>query len=156
TQDKLRAQLNVAEGCALLTLDDGQHCAWAYASKLNTSADTIGLNPSHLAYVTYTSGSTGLPKGVMVNHRNWCNLANWQGQTLHVDTSSRVLQFSSLGFDAFAWELTMTMLRGASLHIASSTLQLSGSALATIAYEHGITHATIPPAVLLSMPPGAV
>src|SRR5262249_23767295 len=59
-----------------------------------------GAGPRNLAYVIYTSGSTGTPKGVLVEHRGLCNVAAAQARTFEVGEGDRVLQFSSLSFDA--------------------------------------------------------
>nr|CDS57829.1 hypothetical protein SYMBAF_310001 [Serratia symbiotica] len=48
----------------------------------------------------YTSGSSGQPKGVMVEHRQVVNLCQAQGTLFSVTTDSRVLQFASACFDA--------------------------------------------------------
>ncbi|WP_038242134.1 non-ribosomal peptide synthetase, partial [Xenorhabdus szentirmaii] len=63
----------------------------------------IGLTSRHLAYVIYTSGSTGIPKGVMVEHQGWVNLTLFLIKRFNIDSTSRVLQFASLGFDVSAW-----------------------------------------------------
>ncbi|MEX3969101.1 AMP-binding protein, partial [Paraburkholderia sp. EG286B] len=68
---------------------------------------TLGLSARHLAYVIYTSGSSGTPKGVMVEHRGLVNLGLAQIKLFGVSSNSRVVQFSSFGFDASAWELVM-------------------------------------------------
>src|SRR6185369_13725672 len=98
-------------------------------------------------YVIYTSGSTGRPKGVVVPHRGLVNLAACQGELLGLTASSRLLQFSSLSFDAAVSEITTTFLRGAALVLLSSE-ERSGEPLARVLAEQAITHLTLPPAVL--------
>src|SRR3979411_3412453 len=61
---------------------------------------TAPLTPLHSAYVIYTSGSTGTPKGVVVSHIGITSLAGAQIKRLGITSHSRVLQFSSSGFDA--------------------------------------------------------
>ncbi len=46
---------------------------WANQADTNPDGASVGLTPSHLAYVIHTSGSTGQPKGVMVEHRGIVN-----------------------------------------------------------------------------------
>lgn len=105
----------------------------------------------NLAYIVYTSGSTGRPKGVGVPHRGWSNLAAAQSRVFGVDAESRVLQFASLSFDASAWEMCMTLTRGATLWMASRETLMSETALAHLLREQSITAATLPPVVLTSL-----
>lgn len=72
-------------------------------------------DPSSLAYIIFTSGTTGVPKGVEVEHRAVCSsiLARTGPDAMNMTSSSRVLQFSSYCFDAFIDELFMTLTCGA-------------------------------------------
>ncbi|QBS39117.1 non-ribosomal peptide synthetase [Nocardia sp. CS682] len=77
----------------------------------------IGLRPQHLAYVTYTSGSTGVPKGVGITHRNLVNLV---ARAWPVDPEDRVLTHSSIAFDATTYEIWPALAGGAALVVAES------------------------------------
>ncbi len=61
------------------------------------------VEPTDLAYVIYTSGSTGKPKGVLIEHQGVCNLAQVQAKIFNICSEDRVLQFSSISFDAAIW-----------------------------------------------------
>lgn len=138
-----------ADGVRPIGLSTDASC-WEHESSNNL--DRGGLTSSHLAYVIYTSGSTGLPKGVMIEHRGLSNLAVAQGEQLDVDANSRVLQFASFSFDAATWELVLAFCHGAALYIPASELVLAGENLAQVIEQYGITHVTLPPAVLDSVP----
>ena len=101
----------------------------------------------------YTSGSTGTPKGVVVTHAGISALAASHVEHLGVTAQSRILQFASLNFDASLWEIVMALTSGAAL-VLSPPESLSGAALRTVLAEAHITHATLPPAVLATLPSG--
>jgi amino acid adenylation domain-containing protein/thioester reductase-like protein len=92
------------------------------AYKNNTANHKISLsnNPivNRLAYVCYTSGSTGVPKGVMIGHQSVIHLVkatNW----IKIRRSDRIAQLSNLSFDAFTLEMWGALLNGASLVLIS-------------------------------------
>jgi amino acid adenylation domain-containing protein/thioester reductase-like protein len=73
------------------------------------------LAPHNLAYVIYTSGSTGRPKGVMIEHRSLTNFVEGASQAYGIGADDRVLQFSSICFDAAVEEIFATLTQGATL-----------------------------------------
>ena len=106
------------------------------------------LASRHLAYIIYTSGSTGNPKGVMIEHRGAINLALAQIKLFATSPSSRVVQFASISFDASIWEILMALGAGAALYLATDRERQGAAALLPYLALHGITHATLPPALL--------
>ncbi|HEY9826129.1 MAG TPA: amino acid adenylation domain-containing protein [Stenomitos sp.] len=69
----------------------------------------------NLAYVIYTSGSTGQPKGVMIEHCALMNFIESAQQAYGIVACDRVLQFSSISFDAAIEEIFITLTQGATL-----------------------------------------
>jgi amino acid adenylation domain-containing protein len=110
------------------------------------------LSSDSLAYVIYTSGSTGTPKGVLLTHRGLCNVVAAQQHIFHLSRNSRVLQFSSLSFDASIFEIALALGSGGTLYIPPKSAQLPGIALIQFLEENAITHALLTPAVLAVLP----
>jgi amino acid adenylation domain-containing protein/non-ribosomal peptide synthase protein (TIGR01720 family) len=139
----------------ILRLDDQTVAAALAARPDHDPGERSGpLGPDHLAYIVYTSGSTGQPKGVAVTHRGIANLIAFQRQHLPVGPGDRVLQFASLNFDASVWELCMGLLTGAVLVMAPAERLLPGPPLAELAREARVTHATLFPSVLAAQAEG--
>ncbi|MFJ6384928.1 non-ribosomal peptide synthase/polyketide synthase [Kitasatospora sp. NPDC092039] len=114
----------------------------------------VPLHPGHPAYVIHTSGSTGVPKGVVVTHQGLGSLASTLLRQCEVTPDSRVLQLSSPGFDAAVLELTMAFASGAALVLGARD-RLVGAELADVLADRRITHALIPPSVLGTLPAGS-
>jgi amino acid adenylation domain-containing protein len=66
-----------------------------------------------LAYLLFTSGSTGEPKGVTISHRNVAHLVRTMVQRYDIDKEDRVSQFADLNFDASVFNVFATWERGA-------------------------------------------
>ncbi|MER0244203.1 amino acid adenylation domain-containing protein, partial [Streptomyces sp. HSW2009] len=113
------------------------------------------LRPDSAAYVIYTSGSTGRPKGVVLSHAGLPALADTVIAGFAAGPGSRVLQFASLSFDTSVWEIVMALLSGGCLEIVPADRRL-GEPLGHFIAERGITHLTVPPAVLAALPAGAL
>jgi aspartate racemase len=77
---------------------------------------SIPTHPSDLAYVMYTSGSTGVPKGVMVEHRGISRLV-CQPDYMSIGPDDMFIQLAPLCFDASTLEIWAPLLNGARLVI---------------------------------------
>ena len=74
-----------------------------------------GVQAQHLAYVLYTSGSSGVPKGVMIEHRSVVNVVTSFVDTYHLTATDRVLQQASLSFDVSVNEIFPILTVGGAL-----------------------------------------
>ena len=93
----------------------------------NGMADPVTVNPTDLAYVLYTSGSTGLPKAVGIRHCNLINLITW-GRSIVSDSDLRGLLFStSLNFDLSAFEMFLPLAFGGCIVLVENLLTLQSA-----------------------------
>lgn len=78
----------------------------------------ISIEPSDNAYVIFTSGTTGAPKGVVVSHKNLINHTYWQIESSNYNESVTMVQTISFTFDGHASEIYPVLLSGGTLVIA--------------------------------------
>ena len=115
------------------------------------SNPSLLLSHCSLVYVIYTSGSTGFPKPVAISHSSLINLAYSQIKEFQINSSSKILQFASISFDAAMSEIWTALLSGATL-VIPSTKYLGGQMLADIINHHRVSVVTLPPSVLHTLP----
>ncbi|HEX8702423.1 MAG TPA: AMP-binding protein, partial [Myxococcaceae bacterium] len=101
--------------------------------------------PAHLnrgedvAYVMFTSGSTGLPKGVAVRHHNLVNLLLAMARAPGLQAEDRLLAVTSLSFDISLLELFLPLTVGATVRVATREEQSDAKALLSYLEQDGIT-----------------
>jgi amino acid adenylation domain-containing protein len=79
----------------------------------DSTIDDDRIGPTDLAYIMYTSGTTGQPRGVAVEHGALANHVSWMQSLFPLQPGDRVPQLTSLGFDVSIWELTAPLAAGA-------------------------------------------
>ena len=110
TQGHLRAGLPHT-GMPILALD----VDWSIVESTSRDESKVQMTPANLAYVMYTSGSTGVPKGVMVEHRHVTGFLAAFHERVHSGPTSVWAQFHSFSFDVSGMEFWGALLSGAKL-----------------------------------------
>ncbi|MGY3901249.1 amonabactin biosynthesis non-ribosomal peptide synthetase AmoF [Aeromonas lusitana] len=103
-------------------------------------------NGYSVAYLMFTSGSTGLPKGVAVSHYALDHFAAAARCRYHLGEGARMLQFAPFNFDASIEEVFATLSAGATLVLRTDALLESMPTFAAGVEEMGITHLDLPTA----------
>ena len=106
-------------------------------------APPVLIGAANLAYVLYTSGSTGQPKGVMVAHQSLLNHSYAVMAAYDLNARDRVLQFASMSFDVAAEELYPTWLAGGLVFLRMERL-LSLEAFGQLVTKAALTVLNLP------------
>jgi amino acid adenylation domain-containing protein len=97
------------------------------------------VNPDNLAYVLFTSGSSGKPKGVEISHRAVVNFLNSMREVPGMTAQDTLLSVTTLSFDIFGLEIWLPLTSGAKVVIASEEVARDGKGLATLMRLSGAT-----------------
>jgi amino acid adenylation domain-containing protein len=155
-----RVDLVRAAEASLLIVEDSQAAApaevpWVALDELlagdwnSPEADLPkNLDDRSVAYVLFTSGSSGRPKGVMVPHAAIRNRILWMRDAFPLVENDAVLHKTPLTFDVALWEVFLPLIAGARLVVAPDGAQRDPILLADLLPRQGITMAHFVPTVL--------
>jgi amino acid adenylation domain-containing protein len=121
-----------------------------YLRSLSTdrALEEVADRDNAVACVLYTSGSTGLPKGVLSTHRGICNNLLAMQETYSLREGECVLQHTSIGFDTAAFEYLWPLIAGAYMYLARPGGQRDPEYLVDMIRENRIATLGFAPSVL--------
>lgn len=111
------------------------------------------VDGGNLAYVTFTSGSTGIPKAVANERRGVARLVEFTRDQMAIGPGDRILQFANLSFDASLWEIFCALCTGAALVLGDEESLMPGPGLHALLRDRRVTIALLSPSVLRVMRP---
>ena len=106
-----------------------------------TPAPVVNINPHQLFILLYTSGSTGVPKGCMLEHRNIVTFCDWYRRYYDLQPGHHVAAYASYGFDACMMDMYPALTTGATVYIIPEEIRLDLIALNDYFEANHITHA---------------
>jgi len=113
-------------------------CDQKNSAKLESSKKA-NCSASSVAYIVFTSGTTGSPKGIAITHENVLPLMLWQRQHFKIDQSTKMAQTLSLTFDFGIQEVLTTLLFGGTLVIPDPKQRLTSQNYVQFLNENLIT-----------------
>ncbi len=154
--DNARAKQLMDDGLAgtgFLTADDGDAgTSWSQAMALDAGlVDTPERGDDQLAYILYTSGSTGDPKGVCISQRNALAYIEWAADDVKAVETDRFSSHAPFHFDLSVLDLYVTFLAGASVHLIPESAAYSPALLCEFMAQQKISVWYSVPSVLILM-----
>jgi amino acid adenylation domain-containing protein/non-ribosomal peptide synthase protein (TIGR01720 family) len=141
------------ESTGVTTYPVGKETMAALSSTDGQSIE-VSVAPHNPAYIIFTSGTTGLPKGTIIEHGAFATGGIAHAHAIKMTSASRVLQFASHTFDASIMEILSTLLVGGCICIPSDEDRLND--LAAVINKFNITWTLLTPSVANVLKPGAV
>ncbi|MEU8961401.1 amino acid adenylation domain-containing protein, partial [Streptomyces sp. NPDC048491] len=110
--------------------------------------DLVSAGPDNAAYAIFTSGSTGRPKAVVITHAGIAQRVGWTVERHGLGPGDRVLQKTTVAFDAAAWEVFAPLVGGGTVVLAPLGVERNPAALLRAVGDFRVTVLQVVPSVL--------
>lgn len=117
--------LPAMDGVRVLAVDEST--VYELENANSKTFESRNIVPSTAAYMLYTSGSTGIPKGISVSHRAISTSIQAMARNLHINEETRTFQYTTFTFDLNIADLWMTLSYGGRICLPSEEERLSPS-----------------------------
>ncbi|KAI8906148.1 hypothetical protein DFJ77DRAFT_435142, partial [Powellomyces hirtus] len=132
-----------------ITMDTHDDCELPWAKECEENLIVAGLNVDHLLFCLHTSGSTGVPKGVMVTHGAIIYSIREHAIQYRISKETRWLQFAAYTFDVSVMDIFCSLTQGATLCLAHKESLLAD--MGAVGRKMQATFATLTPTVLSAL-----
>ncbi|MER5210214.1 amino acid adenylation domain-containing protein [Streptomyces sp. NPDC002838] len=114
----------------------------------DSTGDGVAAGPDNVAYALFTSGSTGRPKAVVITHAGIARRVGWTVERHGIGPGDRVLQKTTVAFDAAGWEIFAPLVGGGTVVLAPAGAERDPAALLRAVGDLGVTVLQVVPSVL--------
>ncbi|MFE9862868.1 amino acid adenylation domain-containing protein [Streptomyces sp. NPDC005506] len=136
---------------ALLGEARGTHLVLDDSASADGPLDAHETHPARRAYVIFTSGTTGEPKGVEIEQAGLLNHLELMAHDLELSSGDVIAQTASQSFDISVWQMLVAVMRGATTVVSDDDTSRDAGALLALVRERGVTVLQLVPGMIRAL-----